>query len=494
MGWEIVMRQRRLRTGIVGALTAGLMSVGVLAAPAAYAAPVPVLSDGDTVYVGQEDYFTGSAFTFPIYAQTPADLDNPGDPDYWAYCLEQNISARDETTGTVGSTSSFLGSNYFATDSTIPAKVLWVLAHGYPALNLSDFASEIGVSAITRMEAVNAMQTAVWQLTMLDYDATFYWETPTAEAAFHYLVDGANTSGGMTPTEVTVSITAPAEAQTGSSLVGPFVVHTNQASATVSTSPALGLTDSSGNAIDPAVVVDGQEIYLDLRNTDAAGSATVTASVKGSNGTGKIISVPTIDGAVATAGDHAQSLIIVAADTAETAAQAAAEWAGSAPSIGTTLTDESDGDKVLAWTGGTVVDAVDYTNLTPGTKYTLTGELMRKSDGTSTGITGSVTFTPAAANGSVNVTFTVPTGYAGQSLVAFERLFDDDATTPVAVHEDINDVNQTVSVDKNPAAITSTTPAALASTGTTPLLPLGLAAILMMMGAVAALTTRRLSN
>ncbi|MFK4791859.1 VaFE repeat-containing surface-anchored protein, partial [Microbacterium sp. ZW T5_56] len=121
------------------------------------------------------------------------------------------------------------------------------------------------------------------------------------------------------------------------------------------------------------------------------------------------------------------------------------------PAIGTTLVDSVDGDHVLAWDGGTVVDTIAYQNLTPGVEYTVTGELMLKGDGTATGITGTTTFTPTAADGTTTVTFTVPAGYAGEVLVAYETLFESaDLATPVAEHKDLNDAAQTVTVDDQP--------------------------------------------
>ena len=85
---------------------------------------------------------------------------------------------------------------------------------------------------------------------------------------------------------------------------------------------------------------------------------------------------------------------------------------------------------------------------------------MRKSDGSATGIVGSAVFTPSSPSGTVDVTFTVPTGYAGEHLVAFEELFETEfeGETAVAVHRDINDAAQTVLVEK--ASVTTTTPTA----------------------------------
>ena len=127
-----------------------------------------------------------------------------------------------------------------------------------------------------------------------------------------------------------------------------------------------------------------------------------------------------------------------------------------APSIGTSLTDDADGDRTLPWNGGTVTDTVAYAGLTPGTEYTVTGELQQKSDGSATGITGSTTFTPTESSGSVDVTFTVPAGYGGEQLVAFEWLYTgtDTEAEPIAEHTDIEDAAQTVSVEELPVTAT----------------------------------------
>ncbi|MDR2256858.1 MAG: VaFE repeat-containing surface-anchored protein [Arthrobacter sp.] len=118
------------------------------------------------------------------------------------------------------------------------------------------------------------------------------------------------------------------------------------------------------------------------------------------------------------------------------------------PSIGTSATDQADGDKVISWDGGKVVDAVKYENLTPGQEYTLKGELMDKATGKGTGITGETTFTPETASGTVDVVFTVPAGHAGSTLVAFEDLLSKGEV--VASHKDIDDNAQTVTVEEEP--------------------------------------------
>lgn len=56
--------------------------------------------------------------------------------------------------------------------------------------------------------------------------------------------------------------------------------------------------------------------------------------------------------------------------TTRTSAEASASWsavpAAADPVIGTSLVDSADGDRVLPWNGGTVIDTIAYQNLTPG--------------------------------------------------------------------------------------------------------------------------------
>lgn len=118
--------------------------------------------------------------------------------------------------------------------------------------------------------------------------------------------------------------------------------------------------------------------------------------------------------------------------------------------IGTTATDKLDGDKSVQQKGGTVVDAVKYTNLVVGQEYTVEGTLMDKGTGEAlvddegNPVTSKATFTPEEANGTVDLEFTLPDGAAGKTLVAFERVSN--GVGIVATHEDIEDNDQTVEV------------------------------------------------
>lgn len=438
-------------------LAAGAVAFLALISPIAQAPATAAIEGGDTVYIGGKQGYGGTG-VFPIWSETPADPSDPGEPEAWAYCVEHDVSARTGLVANVGDLESYLGSNYF-TDPAIQGRVLWVLAHSYPALSLEDFGAASGAAGISRSDAIEATQYAIWRYTDLNFDAAWNWENADSEAAYWYLVNGANANPGLAPADfaVTAGITAPAGPHSSEALVGPFTVSTNQAVVTATVAPAGSLTDAAGTPIDPSDVHDGDELYLDLRSTTTSGTGTVTISAAGAGSTGKVISVPSPDGGVPTAGSHAQSIVLVAPSTATTTAAATVEWAGTeraAPSIGTSLVDSADQDRLLAWNGGTVIDTVAYQNLVPGAEYTVTGELMRKSDGSATGITGSVTFTPFEATGSVEVTFVVPEGYAGETLVAFEWLFEgaDRTDAPVAVHTDIDDAAQTIVVEKKPTA------------------------------------------
>jgi len=422
----------------------------------------------------------GGTGVFSIYNQKPGDINNPGDPDFWAYCIEHDVSADHNVPGYVGDLSSFVGDNYFTNSPDVQAKVLWIIGHSYPAVSLDDLGAATGISSLSLNDVAEGTTYAIWRFTELNYDADWPWETPASEAVYKYLVQGAKDNAGSTPapSPITVSIDKPSTAVEAGTLAGPFTVHTNQDDAEVNVEPDIAVTDAQGDAVDLHHVVDGEQLFLDLRATESAGDATLNASVKGSNATGKIISVPTSVGSTPTTADHAQSIILVAGENTTTDSQVSVSWDAAPttpkPVIGTTLLDDADQDHNLVWNGGTLTDTVAYQNLKPGTEYTVSGELMRKSDGTATGIKGTTTFTPDTADGTVEVTFQVPTGFEKTTLVAFESVFTGTTTTgdAIATHEDINDANQSVTVDEQPTTPKpSDTPTPTPATPSSPAAP-----------------------
>ena len=118
------------------------------------------------------------------------------------------------------------------------------------------------------------------------------------------------------------------------------------------------------------------------------------------------------------------------------------------PSIGTTLKDEQ-GAKEVEPKQVTLIDTVKYTNLTVGKEYEVTGRLMDKETGKELepAVTGSTKFTPTEPSGTVDVKFTFDASkLAGKRVVAFEKVSEGEKE--VAVHEDINDEDQTVTIKK----------------------------------------------
>ena len=119
------------------------------------------------------------------------------------------------------------------------------------------------------------------------------------------------------------------------------------------------------------------------------------------------------------------------------------------PHFGTTAT--VDGQHTADPTGEiTIVDVVEYTGLTPGKTYTVSGVLMDKSTGEpllvdGAEVTAEVEFTPESADGTVELAYTLDTStLAGTTIVVFETLYQDDVE--IAEHADINDENQTVEI------------------------------------------------
>ena len=120
------------------------------------------------------------------------------------------------------------------------------------------------------------------------------------------------------------------------------------------------------------------------------------------------------------------------------------------PKIGTTAT--VDGQHTAEPTGKiTIVDVVEYTGLIPGETYTVSGILMDKATGEpllvdGAEVTAEVEFTPEAAEGTVELTYTLDASeLAGTSVVVFETLYSDGVE--IAAHADINDDNQTVTIN-----------------------------------------------
>ena len=134
------------------------------------------------------------------------------------------------------------------------------------------------------------------------------------------------------------------------------------------------------------------------------------------------------------------------------------------PAIGTTAT--IDGEKTAVPAEQiTITDTVEYSGLTVGQEYKLTGVLMDKETGEPlligegeehAQVTSEATFTPAEASGTIEVLFTFDaSALTGKAVVVFETLFQGE--TEIASHEDIEDEGQTVTFVEGPKIGTTAT-------------------------------------
>ena len=130
------------------------------------------------------------------------------------------------------------------------------------------------------------------------------------------------------------------------------------------------------------------------------------------------------------------------------------------PEIGTTAT--IDGEKTAQPAEQiTITDTVEYSGLTVGQEYKLTGVLMDKETGepllvNDQQVTSEATFVPTESNGTVDVLFTFDaTGLEATSVVVFETLFQGE--TIIAEHRDLEDEGQTITFTEQPRIGTTAT-------------------------------------
>ena len=124
------------------------------------------------------------------------------------------------------------------------------------------------------------------------------------------------------------------------------------------------------------------------------------------------------------------------------------------PELGTTAT--IDGKKEFTVNGDiTIDDVVSYKHLIPGKKYIIKGILMDKRTGKAFLVDGKevcseITFTPETSDGEVTISFTFDGSVITKDteIVAFETLYHEG--TEIAVHADIEDENQTVTIHPQP--------------------------------------------
>ena len=122
------------------------------------------------------------------------------------------------------------------------------------------------------------------------------------------------------------------------------------------------------------------------------------------------------------------------------------------PHIGTTAVDATtqNHEGTVYGETTTIVDTISYSNLRPGVEYNVTTVLKNKADGSDIPTTIDqmyTTFTPQQPSGTFVVRLTVASAdVEGKDTVVFERFST--GGKDIAIHEDLTDVNQSMSFPK----------------------------------------------
>ena len=217
-------------------------------------------------------------------------------------------------------------------------------------------------------------------------------------------------------------------------------------------------TDDEGKVTEEILKVDGKPVTAETTFTPESAEGTVDVTF-------------TFDSLSLKDKTHLVAFESLEHDDHELASHADIEDEGQTvtvrnPRISTTALDGIDKDKNVVTDDETVIiDTVAYENLVPGREYTLKGSMRVKAekDGKPVAkplevdgepVEAEATFTPEKSDGTANVAFRFNSRdiKPGTELVVFESL--ERGGNQLAVHEDIEDVNQTVTVTA-PAISTS---------------------------------------
>lgn len=188
---------------------------------------------------------------------------------------------------------------------------------------------------------------------------------------------------------------------------------------------------------------------------DAEGSpVTATKEFTANNTNGSVDVEFTFDASLL-AGEDVVAFESLVKDGVEVAAHADIEDEGQTVhfvDIGTTAADAADGDKLVTGSEVVIADEVSFEGLIPGNSYALEATLMDAEigepllDAEGSPVTATAEFAPEASEGAQTVELSFDSaGLGGHCLVVFEKLLDAQGAV-LAVHEDIEDEGQSVTV------------------------------------------------
>jgi len=211
-----------LTSRIVTSSTPGTYTVFGQISPNGATSSIQVMVSG--VWMGRLQGYGGTGI-HAVFTSTPADLNNPGTPDYYSYCVEHNVSAKSDMAATAGGLGTYLGSNYLSGSTDIYSKVLWIIQNSYPAITLSALAAAVTAAptaaahpltgSLSANDAIEATQYAIWRYTDLTFDANWSFQTPNSEAVYWYLIGQINAGQRGTQSGSTGLITSEAKTVCG---------------------------------------------------------------------------------------------------------------------------------------------------------------------------------------------------------------------------------------------------------------------------------------
>ncbi|MDT7842252.1 Cys-Gln thioester bond-forming surface protein [Streptomyces justiciae] len=310
---------------VAGPLMSGLVAAGVLAGAGTAAA-----GDGTAQVQGGATATIGGLKTYG----TAVIHDDSGDMEVSAglfemsvegggmlqtYCVDlYNPTQRDAKYHETPWSGTSLGANQDA------GKIRWILQNSYPQVNdLAALAAKAGISSgLTEQDAAAGTQVAIWRYSDgADVDAA----DPQAEKLADYLQDNARALA-----EPSASLTLSPAAVSGRSggLLGPVTVHTDADSVTV-TPPADAVTSGvrivGKNGMDLTSAKDGSQIFFEIPEDAAAGSAEVAVQAS--------TTVPV--GRAFTSESRSQTQILAGSSESTVSATASATWAdkGAIPAL-----------------------------------------------------------------------------------------------------------------------------------------------------------------
>ena len=357
---------------------------------------------------------------------------------------------------------------------------LWIVTNGFHETNLEELKTASGIADLTEGDARLGTQYALWiagNSGEADPLLEAWIDSLKADGRTmvfaRYLVDAAKVKKDDIEEIAGIDVSfntavAKYEDVSDTYYYGPMSVSAKFQPSGKNISEDISLSFSGGTGVTFADAVGGSALtivkadepfYIVISSGDPEGIE-IVASTNGAAGV-----QPVIFGAKGSGGtiDEAETQVLVGIVPVSVDGQAefnlpAVPVSTPNPEISTSAVEKDTGNKIIEEKSSvTIVDTVAYKNLTVGVGYLLKGKLYDKSTSApiligGVEVTSEKSFIPTTSDGVERLEFTFDaTGLDGKNLVVFEKLFEVDSLlneTEVATHEDINDVDQTVKIEK----------------------------------------------